>query len=225
VLFSKAMTKNDISRDGADSILGLVDTGRRKRSLRPKCARIHLSDLETIVAPGRNISSQIFGIHVRQGSANTNISFPNPVTSDIWCAAGYRSSDGRSKSSQEFDFVVTGHDDGSLELRRVDTWNLVRTYRGHAGRVEALTLDSRGHRIVSLSNSDHFMRVWSTYSRDMNDIDTGRRMHKSPVSSIGTSEDGSTVVSCSEQDMNLFVWDVTTGACCRTLMLPCHGYA
>jgi hypothetical protein len=59
----------------------------------------------------------------------------------------------------------------------------------------------------------------------MNDIDTGRRMHKGPVSSIGTSEDGSTVVSCSEQDRTLFVWDAATGACRRTLMLPCHGYA
>jgi WD40 repeat protein len=113
--------------------------------------------------------------------------------------------------SQDDKFFATGHDDSKIRIWDAVTGQLIHTYVGHIGSVNAVAIAPDGEWLVSGSN-DNTLKHW--------DIATGKCLHtyighQDCITSIAIDPDGQWLVSGS-RDQTLKRWNLNRNQCLHT---------
>lgn len=103
-------------------------------------------------------------------------------------------------------FVITGSSDGTAKLWGRARRTLVRTYRGHTGPLNAITVSMDGRRIATASN-DETVRIWSSAGARVRRILKG---HAGPVLAVAFSPD-SRLVATAGRDAAVRLWEARSG--------------
>jgi WD40 repeat protein/serine/threonine protein kinase len=109
--------------------------------------------------------------------------------------------------------LASGGADKTVKLWNLDTFDHVRTYRGHTDFVTALAFSPSGRTLAS-SGLDGTVRIWSTTSSRVL-----RRLygHHGRVSALAFAPSGETLASAGV-DGQLRIWDINRGRTARTIV-------
>ncbi|ETO34644.1 hypothetical protein RFI_02446 [Reticulomyxa filosa] len=102
--------------------------------------------------------------------------------------------------------IAVGLSDNTIELRDVQSGNIIQQLRGHVGRVWSVQFSSNGQMIVSAS-SDSTIGVWSV---NTGEILKQLKGHSGGVTCAIFSPDDRFIASCSH-DTTIRIWDVQSG--------------
>ena len=108
--------------------------------------------------------------------------------------------------------VVTGEQNGAVELWEVKIGVLPRTLGRHVGAVTGVKFNPAGT-LVASGGEDHTVKLWNTASGAVVHTLTG---HKLNIMAVAFSPDGSTLASAS-LDGTVKLWDVASGKELRTI--------
>lgn len=107
--------------------------------------------------------------------------------------------------------ALSGSDDGTLKLWKVETGQNLRTFIGHSQEVRSVAFSPDGQFALS-GSADKTLKLW--------EVGTGRNLrtftgHSSAVNSVAFSPDGRLILSGSS-DKTLKLWEIDTGKELRT---------
>jgi WD40 repeat protein len=110
--------------------------------------------------------------------------------------------------SPDDSFLVSGLDDGTVNLLDAQTGNLIQTFRGHTGTITSVAFSPCGTMIAS-SAIDRTIRIWSVSSGSCQCYLEG---HSDVVLAVSWSANGDQVISGSS-DTTVRTWDISRKIC------------
>ncbi|KAG0000964.1 hypothetical protein BGZ80_011679 [Entomortierella chlamydospora] len=133
----------------------------------------------------------------------------------IWTGSNIGKGVNHLAFSAKGDYIVSGIEDGKVQLWEVNTGECIHTLQGHEQAVSGVAFSPKGDRIVSGSN-DSTIVLW--------DANTGNcihtlKDHSGRVTGVVYSPKGDHFASASF-DKTVLLWDVDTGNCIHAL----HGH-
>ncbi|KAF5321442.1 hypothetical protein D9619_000082 [Psilocybe cf. subviscida] len=102
--------------------------------------------------------------------------------------------------------IISGSDDGTVQIWNAVTGKLEAKLQGHRGSVNSVAFSQNGSQIVSGSD-DNTVRIWNTLTGE---AEAELQGHTGYVKSVAFSQDGSQVVSGSF-DKTVRIWNAVTG--------------
>jgi WD40 repeat protein/serine/threonine protein kinase len=113
--------------------------------------------------------------------------------------------------------ALTGSDDKTLGLWKLEDGSCVRVFQGHEDGVNSVAISLDAENAIS-GSSDGAVRLWKVRTGDCLGVLSG---HTSEVNSVTFSPDARQALSCSN-DHTIRVWDVTQKKCLRVLKGHTH---
>ncbi|MFH1303741.1 MAG: SUMF1/EgtB/PvdO family nonheme iron enzyme [Planctomycetota bacterium] len=109
-------------------------------------------------------------------------------------------------------FAVTGENDRLLSIWDTSSGKIIRSLKGHTGRLTCVAVTPDGKQIVS-GSGDKTLKIW--------EFETGKLIHTLKghleiVNCLALTPDGKQIVS-GGYDKNLMQWDLATGTLIRTI--------
>lgn len=126
-------------------------------------------------------------------------------TSGLRGTAGLVLADGRR--------IVSSFGRGVLEIRNLETGEVLQTFEGHSDRVECLAATPDGRCLIS-GSKDQTVRIWNIESGEALRTLAG---HSGCVAAVAVTPDGRQAISGSH-DHTLRIWDIASGAVLHTLV-------
>ena len=108
--------------------------------------------------------------------------------------------------------VVSGNDDGTVNVWNAVTGVIEQTLQGHSNRVKSVAFSPDGTRVAS-GSKDGTIKIWNVVTGDLEQTLEG---HSYGVNSVAFSQDGRRLVSGSG-DKTVKIWNATTGVIEQTL--------
>ena len=126
--------------------------------------------------------------------------------SQVWAVTTYTPKEGNL-------LIISGGDDGLIEIRDRQTGEIVRTLTGHVDMVRSLAIANSGQWLVSSSGDG--IKVWQPETGELiHDLplekNGGLAFMNSPIWSVAISPDEKTFIS-GNYDGHIMVWDLATG--------------
>jgi len=107
--------------------------------------------------------------------------------------------------------LVTGREDGTVQLWDLESGDEIRVFTGHTDRITAVAITPDGRWLVT-GSWDHTARLWDAKTGECRRVFNGR---EDQINAVAVSSDGTKIVtgSC---DGTAKVWDSATGECLYT---------
>ena len=116
--------------------------------------------------------------------------------------------------SEQGPLLVSGSADKTVKLWNLDTFDRMRTYRGHRDFVSAVAFAPDAKKRFASASLDGNIRIWSTRSNRLMQRLYG---HRARVTALAFSPDGELLAS-SAADGQLRVWNVARGRTVKTIV-------
>lgn len=111
--------------------------------------------------------------------------------------------------------IAAGLQDGIIQLWDKSMSTCIQTLNGHFSSIQAMSFSKDGQRLAS-GSSDGSIRVWDV-ATTVAKIQTSPLAHRGPVSLVTFQEEGRLLVTSSDADETVKIWNVAACACIQTL--------
>ena len=116
--------------------------------------------------------------------------------------------------SPDGDLMISGGEDGTVQLWNFRSGRLLKTFIGHSKEVQSVALSADGTKVISASK-DKTIKVWDLGNGTLVST-TVLKVEAKELWCIRLSPDGASALSGQETDKVMRLWDVASGRLVRT---------
>ncbi|UIE38520.1 WD40 repeat domain-containing protein [Leptodesmis sichuanensis] len=150
-------------------------------------------------------------LHPAIAAPSSPLNFPSLFLA--YTLSGYAGKAAAIAVSSDNQVLLSAGNDQSIQLRHLQTGELLQSFASHSGRILTLALSTDGQLLGSVhrTSSHSYIRVWKVKTRKLQCTLTG---HNKSIRCLAIAPDNTTLISGGQK---IKIWDIRTGELQHTL--------